>query len=124
HMPHLQIIWGGWLPLMLAALLHYWKHSTWWTAAGFGVALLMNGLSNVHYFLFGTLAIAITIFVLAFVAPHPVPLRGTTLSPLSRGEGPLPPSSLSPPAGRGQGEGWKFWLRLAVAGGLAVALMI
>ena len=30
HMPHLQIIWGGWLPLMLAALLHYWKRSTWW----------------------------------------------------------------------------------------------
>jgi len=91
HMPHLQIIWGGWLPLMLAALLHYWKHSTWWTAAGFGTALLMNGLSNVHYFLFGTLAIAITIFVLAFVDRR---------------------------------FDWKFWLRLAVAGGLAVALMI
>jgi len=91
HMPHLQIIWGGWLPLILAALLHYWKRSTWWTAAGFGGALLMNGLTNVHYFLFGTLTIAITIFVLAFVERR---------------------------------ADWKFWLRLAVAGGLAVALMI
>ncbi len=67
HMPHLQIIWGGWLPLILAALLYYWQRSSWWTAAGFGGALLMNGLTNIHYFLFGTLTAAITVFVLAFV---------------------------------------------------------
>ena len=91
HMSHLQIIWGGWLPLMLAALLHYWKRSTWWVAAGFGAALLMNGLSNVHYFLFGTLAVAITVFVLA-VVDRRVDIQ--------------------------------FWVRLVVAGGLAVALMI
>ncbi|MDQ6802511.1 MAG: hypothetical protein M3041_16975 [Acidobacteriota bacterium] len=91
HMPHLQIIWGGWLPLMLAALLDYWKRSTWWVAAGFGAALLMNGLSNVHYFLFGTLTVAITIFVMA-VVDRRIDVQ--------------------------------FWVRLAVAGGLAVALMI
>ena len=121
HMPHLQIVFGGWLPLILAALLHYWKRSTWWTAAGFGGALLMNGLTNIHYFLFGTLTAAVTIFVLAFVAPHPA-LRAT-LSPLTRGEGlsRVPSPRLR---GEGQGEGWRFWLRLAVAAGLAVALMI
>jgi hypothetical protein len=91
HMPHLQIIWGGWLPLMLAALLYYWKRSTWWVAAGFGAALLMNGLSNVHYFLFGTLTVAITIFVMA-VVDRRIDVQ--------------------------------FWVRLAVAGGLAIALMI
>ena len=91
HMPHLQIIWGGWLPLMLAALLHYWKRSTWWAAAGFGAALLMNGLSNVHYFLFGTLTVAITVLVLA-VVDRRIDVQ--------------------------------FWVRLVVAGGLAIALMI
>jgi len=91
HLPHVQIVFGGWLPLILAALLHYWKRSTWWAAAGFGAALLMNGLTNIHYFLFGTLTAAITIFVLAFVDRR---------------------------------ADWRFWLRLAVAAGLVVALMI
>ena len=91
HMPHLQIIWGGWLPLILASILYYWRRSTWWSAAGFGAALLMNGLTNIHYFLFGTLSAAITIFVLAFLDRR---------------------------------KDWRFWLRLAIAGGLAVALMI
>ena len=91
HMPHLQIIWGGWLPLILASILYYWRRSTWWSAAGFGAALLMNGLTNIHYFLFGTLSAAITVFVLAFLDRR---------------------------------KDWRFWLRLAIAGGLAVALMI
>jgi len=68
HLPHIQIIWGGWLPLMLAALLAYWKRPTWVMAAGFGGALLMNGLCNIHYFLFGTLTAALTVFVLAFTS--------------------------------------------------------
>jgi hypothetical protein len=91
HMPHVQVIWGGWLPLILAGILHYWKRSTWWTAAGFGAALLMNGLTNIHYFLFGTLSAAITIFVLAVVEWR---------------------------------HDWRFWMRLAIAGALAVGLMI
>jgi len=91
HLPHLQILWAGWLPLIVAALIAYWRRPSWWMASGFGAALLMNGLCNIHYFLFGTLATAVTIFVLG------VSDRRT---------------------------GWRFWLRLAVAGGLAVALMV
>ena len=91
HLAHLQIIWGGWLPLILASILYYWRRASWWSAAGFGAALLMNGLTNIHYFFFGTLAAAITIFVLAVVDRR---------------------------------IDWRFWLRLAIAGGLAIALMI
>ncbi len=91
HMPHLQIIWGGWLPLMLAALLHYWRRWSWRSAAACGGALLMNGLTNIHYFLFGTVTAAITVFVLAVVDRR---------------------------------IDWRFWLRLVVAGGLALALML
>ncbi|HUJ14817.1 MAG TPA: hypothetical protein VL284_13615 [Thermoanaerobaculia bacterium] len=91
HRPHIQIIWGGWLPLILAAILAYWRRASWPIAIGFGAALLMNGLTNLHYFLFGTLAAAIAIVVLAFVDRR---------------------------------SGWHFWLRLLVAGAIALALMI
>ncbi|HJT18631.1 MAG TPA: hypothetical protein VJ853_14645, partial [Thermoanaerobaculia bacterium] len=67
HRAHIQIIWGGWLPLILAALIAYWRRGTWPMAIGFGAALLMNGLTNIHFLLFGTTAAAITMFVLAFV---------------------------------------------------------
>src|SRR5581483_12145294 len=70
HRAHIQIIWGGWLPLILAALIAYWRRSSWPIAIGFGAALLMNGLTNIHYLLFGTLAAAITIVILAFVDPR------------------------------------------------------
>lgn len=67
HRAHIQIIWGGWLPLILAALIAYWRRATWPLAIAFGAALLMNGLSNIHYLLFGTVAAAIVIGVLAFI---------------------------------------------------------
>ena len=91
HMPHLQIIWGGWLPLILAALLHSWHQSSWRSAAAFGGAVLMNGLTNIHYFLFGTLTAAITVFILAVIDHR---------------------------------TDWRFWVRLVVCGGLAIALML
>ena len=28
HLAHLQFVWGGWMPMMLAALLHYWRRPT------------------------------------------------------------------------------------------------
>lgn len=91
HMPHIQILWAGWLPLIVAALLAYWRRPSWWSGAGFGAALLLNGLCNIHYFLFGTLAAAVTVVVLGIVE---------------------------------RSIDWRFWLRLVIAGGLAVALMI
>src|SRR5260221_7616141 len=68
HLPHLQIIWSGWLPLILAALLVYWRDGRLRTAVLFGAALLMNGLTNIHWLLFGTTTTGITVLVLALVA--------------------------------------------------------
>lgn len=60
QLPHLQIAWGGWLPLMIAALLHFGRDRTWRNAAIFGAMFFMNGWTNLHYFVFGSLAIALT----------------------------------------------------------------
>src|SRR5690349_18067798 len=60
HLPHIQHIWGGWLPLMLAALLAYAERPTRRRAIVFAALFLINGLTNIHYLFFGALATAIT----------------------------------------------------------------
>jgi len=61
HLPHLQHVFAGWLPMLLVALLHYARRPSWGRAALFGAAFLMNGLSNIHWFLFGSLTIALSL---------------------------------------------------------------
>lgn len=65
HAVHLQHVWGGWLPLLLFTLLGYIDRPTARRAALFAVVFVLNGLTNVHYFFFGSFAIAVTC---AFVA--------------------------------------------------------
>lgn len=77
HNVHVQHVWGGWLPMMLLALLHYTRGPSWKRASLFAAALLMNGLTNIHWLLFGTLAIAVTI---AIVRPRFTPLAVCTLA--------------------------------------------
>ena len=60
HLPHLQHIWGGWLPLLLLTLLVYAEKPTMRRASLFAAVFVMNGLTNIHYLLFGALAIAVT----------------------------------------------------------------
>jgi hypothetical protein len=60
HLAHLQIIWTGWLSLLLAALLLYWRKPTPRHAAFITAAFVLNGLTNIHYFLFGSLALVLT----------------------------------------------------------------
>ncbi|HEV7919652.1 MAG TPA: hypothetical protein VGR02_02560 [Thermoanaerobaculia bacterium] len=60
HLSHLQHIWSGWLPLLIVALLHYARRPSWPRAALFGAVFLMNGLTNIHWLLFGSMAIALT----------------------------------------------------------------
>jgi len=67
HLAHLQFVWGGWMPMMLAALLHYWRRPTTRNAILFGLCVLMNGLTNIHQFLFGTTAIVLSIVLLALL---------------------------------------------------------
>jgi hypothetical protein len=67
HTSHLQVVWGGWLPLLLASLLWYRRAPSARRAALLGVLLVFNGLTNVHWLLFGTTAVAITLLFLAAI---------------------------------------------------------
>ena len=66
HLSHLQFLCSEWLPLMLAALLVYRREPIRRNMLLLGAAFVMNGLTNVHYFLFGsfTLVMTIAVFVL------------------------------------------------------------
>jgi hypothetical protein len=79
HLSHVQHVWGFTLPMMLVALLDYARRPTWPRAALFAAAYLLNGLSNIHWLLFGTIAIAITALILR---PRLVPLAACTAAAL------------------------------------------
>ena len=64
HLSHVQHVFGATLPLLLAALIWYARNPTWPRALLFGAALVFNGLCNIHYLLFGSIAIAITFVIL------------------------------------------------------------
>ncbi len=70
HIAHLQITWSPWLPLLLAALLHYRRRPSLRTAALLAGAYVMNGLSNVHFLLFGSLAVALSLVLFAVAERH------------------------------------------------------
>jgi hypothetical protein len=76
---HIQHVWGGWLPLLLAALLHYVEAPSRKRAALFGFVFLMNGLTNIHWLLFGGFAIALTaVLLFATGVRRWLPLAGAT----------------------------------------------
>jgi hypothetical protein len=64
HAPHVQYVWAGTLPILLFTLIRYARKSDWRHAIWFGAAFLWNGLSNVHFLLFGTIAIVMTVAIL------------------------------------------------------------
>jgi hypothetical protein len=68
HVAHLQHVWSGWLPLALAALIFYGRRPSWQRAALIGGALLVNGLSNGHWMLFGGVAIGLGAILLALLS--------------------------------------------------------
>lgn len=65
HLSHIQIIWGGWLPLLLAALLAFWRKPTRMRAGLLTGAFVMNGLTNIHWLLFGSFALGVVILFFA-----------------------------------------------------------
>jgi hypothetical protein len=65
HLSHMQLQWSGWIPLLLAAVIVYWRTPSTRTALLLTGAFVMNGLTNVHYFLFGSFTAAIAVVVLA-----------------------------------------------------------
>ncbi|HKR62523.1 MAG TPA: hypothetical protein VJZ00_02225, partial [Thermoanaerobaculia bacterium] len=64
HIAHVQHVWGGWLPLLLVTLLDYADAPTRKRTVLFAAVFVMNGLTNIHYLLFGALASAITAVLL------------------------------------------------------------
>ena len=72
---HVQHVWGATLPLLLASLLWYARKPTWRRAAFFAATFLFNGLCNIHWLLFGSVAIAMTVVV---VRPRILPLATCT----------------------------------------------
>ena len=64
QLPHVHNIWAGWLPLLLVALLHCARVPGWRSAAVFGAVFLLNALSNLHYFVFGSVAVLLSVVVL------------------------------------------------------------
>ena len=70
HLSHLQLVWSGWIPLLLAAVIAYWRRPSKKTAACVAATFVMNGLTNVHYFLFGSLTALLTIVTFAILDPR------------------------------------------------------
>ena len=67
HLPHLQIVFSAWVPLLLAALLAYWHRPTWQRAALVTLALVANGLTNIYYLMYAAVALVFTMLVLSVV---------------------------------------------------------
>jgi hypothetical protein len=69
HLPHVQILSSGWIPLTLAALILYWREPSKRNALLFAGAFVMNGLSNVYYLLFVSAALGMTMIFWLAAAP-------------------------------------------------------
>ena len=76
HLTQTQHLWAGWLPLMLAALIVFARNPTWQRALIFGVAFYMNGLTNMHWMAFGSVAMALTALVFLVRKPRALLLLG------------------------------------------------
>ncbi|HYO75397.1 MAG TPA: hypothetical protein VE010_02945 [Thermoanaerobaculia bacterium] len=70
HLPQVQVVSTGWIPLTLAALVAYWRRPTARNAALFAAAFVLNGLTNVYYLLFVSAALGMTLLFLLAAAPR------------------------------------------------------
>ncbi len=70
HLPHMQIIFSVWVPLLLAALLAFWEKPTWRRGALLALAWVANGLTNVYFLLFCAVAVIFTVLILGMIRPR------------------------------------------------------
>ncbi len=68
QLAHLQHIWAGWLPILLAAAVAYVRKPTIGRAALLGATYVANALTNMHLFAFGSVAVGLALLVGAIVA--------------------------------------------------------
>jgi hypothetical protein len=71
HLPHLQIVFSPWPPLLLAALLAFWERANWQRGALVTLAIVANGLTNIYFLLFAGVAVLLTAIALAILRPRP-----------------------------------------------------
>lgn len=65
-----QLMWTGWLPLMLAALIAFARDPRWPRALLFGVTVFMNGITSLHWLAFGSAAIAAAVLIFLIRRPR------------------------------------------------------
>ena len=70
HLPHMQIIFSAWVPLLLAALLAFWEKPTRRNGALLALAWIANGLTNIYFLLFAAVAAIFTVLLLAVIRPR------------------------------------------------------
>jgi len=61
HLPHVNYLFAGWMPLLLEALVLYTRQPTTRRAAWLGVAFYLNALTCIHWFLLTLIPLAVTL---------------------------------------------------------------
>lgn len=59
HLGEPQLAWAGWLPLMLAALIAFGRDPTWLRALALAVTFVLNGITSLHWLVFGSAAVVL-----------------------------------------------------------------
>jgi hypothetical protein len=70
HLSHVQIVWSAALPFLFAALLAYWRNPARRYGAGVAASLLLAAITNVYYFLFALVTLALTLAALQIADPR------------------------------------------------------
>ena len=76
HLPHLQIVFSPWPPLLLAALLGFWERANWKRGLALALLIVANALTNIYFLLFCGVAMLFTVIVLAIIRPRPLRFYG------------------------------------------------
>jgi hypothetical protein len=72
HLSHLQILFSAWVPLLLAAVLAYWERPNWKRGALVTLVLVANGLTNIYYLMYATVALAFVVVLLMIIRRRPL----------------------------------------------------
>lgn len=68
HLTHLQHLWTVWLPLLILAVLRLRERPTNGRAALLVLCFVMNGLTNLHWLAFGSVAAVVTVLLATLIA--------------------------------------------------------
>lgn len=64
HLPHLTYVWSMWLPAILLALLLFARKPTWTRITLLAITVVLNGLTSMHWLVFGSTALTLAAVVL------------------------------------------------------------